>query len=162
MNKNFSDVDRAIIKEIEADIPLNSDPYGTIARKAGCSREEVLARLLEMKRNARLRRIGAVLHHRESGYKANGMLVCRVPECKIEPFGMKLASFNGVSHCYQRKSYPNWPYNLYAMIHGKCREDVEGVVERFTNETGVEDYRVLYSTEEIKKTSVKYSLLSCR
>ncbi len=147
--------ERRVAGAIDGDIPLTSDPFGAIARETGLSRDQVLESMRSLRRKGVLRRVAAVLHHRRSGYTANGMLVCRVPEPELERLGCRLAELESVSHCYRRRSYPGWPYNLYAMIHAGSREEVERMVGVFTAEAGIDTYKILYSTWEIKKTSVR-------
>lgn len=154
--KAFDLIDKALIRKIQKDIPLTVDPYESIAKEIGCSKDEVLERLQKMSESGLLRRIGAILKHRDSGYPVNGMIVCQVPEEKIEEAAARLSSFPQVSHCYQRKAYPDWPYNLYAMTHGKLEEEVENVVESFILEMDIKVYDILYSTEELKKTSMVF------
>ena len=156
MIKHLSSTDKEIIRELEGDMPLVPEPYGFIAEKAECSRDEVLRRLRDLKERGILRRVGAVLHHRQTGYEANGMLVCRVEEDRIEQAGTALAGMDRVSHCFRRRSYPGWPYNLYGMIHGKTRDAVEKTARQFTASFGIGNYKILYSTEEIKKTSMSF------
>ena len=153
----MNEVDRAIMKAVEGDIPLHTDPFGSIAESVGCSRDHVLNRLKDWKQKGFLRRIGAVLHHRESGYGANAMIVCEVARNRIKRVSEKIASFENVSHCYQRRTHPGWPYNVYAMVHGRTGEDVEAFAAEIAGDKGVKRYRILYSTEEIKKTSMRYS-----
>lgn len=149
-------IDVAIIKEIQEDIPLTIDPFEKIARKAGCSKDQVLERLRYMEGNGILRRIGAILRHNNAGFKANGMLVCVVSKKQLEEAGNKLSSILSVSHCYQRKAHDDWPYNLYAMIHGRTRKEVEDIVEHFIKHMCISQYRILFSTNELKKVSIKY------
>ena len=158
MTENFSDADREIVRELEGDMPLVPDPYGCIAERVGCSRDEVLQSLRNLKERGMLRRVGAVLHHRQTGYKANGMLVCRVEAKRIEQAGTALAGMDQVSHCYRRRAYPEWPYNLYGMIHGRTRPAVEKTARQFAASLGIDDYKILFSTEELKKTSMRFSL----
>ncbi len=156
MIEPLSGTDIKIIRELEGDMPLAADPYGLIAGRIGCSRAEVLQRLKSMKRQGFLRRIGAVLHHRQTGYTANGMLVCRVEEERIDQAGTALAAMERVSHCYRRRTHPGWPYNLYGMIHGKTRPAVGKTARQFVEAFDISDYKILYSTEEIKKTSMVF------
>jgi DNA-binding Lrp family transcriptional regulator len=152
----FDEIDQKLIQAIQADIPLTLDPYGDIAKTIGCSKEEVLIRLHSYAENGILKRIGAILHHRDSGFPINGMFACVVPEGQMGEAGERLASLPQVSHCYERKTYPNWPYNLYGMIHGKTKSDVELVVKAFVQDMKIQKYEILYSTEELKKSSMKY------
>jgi DNA-binding Lrp family transcriptional regulator len=109
-----------------------------------------------MKETGLLRRVAAILYHRRAGYSANGMSVWKVEPVRMSTLGSLLASFKGVSHCYERETHPKWNYNLYAMIHGRTREEVEGLVRKVSEESEVEDYLILYSTREFKKTRVRY------
>jgi DNA-binding Lrp family transcriptional regulator len=104
-----------------------------------------------------MRRFGAVLRHRRVGYTANGMACWVVPEAQMETVGLRGAAFPEVSHCYQRPAYPpRWPYTLFTMIHGQTRDEVEAIVDEIARETGIGEYRVLYSTHEFKKERVRY------
>jgi siroheme decarboxylase len=152
----FDELDQKLIQAIQADIPLTVDPYGDIAKKIGCSKEEVLGRLHRYTKNGTLKRIGAILNHRESGFPINGMFAGVVPKKQLEEAGTRLAAIPQVSHCYERKTYPNWPYNLYGMVHGKTKSEVEQVVKAFVQELQIQEYQILYSTEELKKSSMKY------
>ncbi|SDE80960.1 DNA-binding transcriptional regulator, Lrp family [Fontibacillus panacisegetis] len=147
------DTDLRIIRELQGEMPLSPDPYGELACKAGCTVEELLLRLTRMRTDGSLKRIGAILRHRNSGFNANGLLVCVLAEEKIEEAGLTLAGYPEVSHCYRRLAYRDWPYNLYAMIHGHSESEVLQIVNRFVREQAVEIYDTLFSTEELKKSS---------
>jgi DNA-binding Lrp family transcriptional regulator len=152
----FDELDKKLIGIIQSDIPLTLDPYGDIAREIGCSKAEVILRLRKYLQSGILKRIGAVLNHRDAGYKFNGMLACVVGEDQIEAAGRALAAIPQVSHCYERKTDPQWPYNLYGMAHGRTREEVERVVSNFVREMQIRKYQILYSMEELKKVSMKF------
>lgn len=152
----FDEIDKLLIKEIQGDIPLTLDPYAEIAKKIGCSKDEVLKRIEKYASIGILKRVAAVLNHRDSGYTENGMFTAVIPEDKITDAGKKMASIPNVTHCYERKCYPEWPYNFYSMIHGKNREEIDIIINEFVHEIGIKKYQILYSTEEFKKTSMKY------
>lgn len=152
----FDAVDQKLIREIQEDIPLTPDPYGAIAQKIGCSKEEVLRRLQSYAAAGILKRIGAILHHRELGFTVNGMFVCVVAPEQTEKVGAQLAALPQVSHCYERKTHPDWPYNLYAMCHGRTLAELEEVVAAFVREMEIREYEILYSTAELKKSSMKF------
>ena len=99
-----------------------------------------------------MRRFAAVLYHRSAGFVPNGMGVWKVPDERVEEVGQLMAAFRGVSHCYQRPTYPDWPYNLFSMTHGRTRDECEAVLDAIAEETGLEERIVLYSTKEWKKT----------
>jgi len=159
-DKDFGEIvdelDKKIIKALETDIPLCLNPYQKIAEDLNIDLEELLAGLQKLKDRKILKRISAILHHRDSGYQANGMFVCQLSKKKIDEEGKEISELEAVSHCYQRKTYQNWPYNFYAMMHGKNKEELENKIKKLAAEYRIEDYQVLYSTEELKKTSMKY------
>ncbi|MEF2964809.1 AsnC family transcriptional regulator [Paenibacillus sp. M1] len=149
----MDDIDLLLIRELQGELPFSPDPYGELARRAGCTTGEVLGRLTRMRSQGALKRIGAVLKHRNIGFYANGLFVCSIPEERIDQAGQRLAGRKEVSHCYRRTPYPDWPYNLYAMIHGTTEAGVLEVVTDFIVEENIEHYDILFSTEELKKTS---------
>ena len=155
MNK-LTEIDKAIIKELQSNIPLETRPFDKIAAKLNISTQKVITRIEELKEQGKLKRISALLYHLDSGYQANGMLACQVSQEKIEKIGLNFAARQEISHCYQRKTYPDWPYNLYAMIHGQSKKQVEQLTAKLIQEHNIDDYQLLYSTEELKKTSMKY------
>ena len=103
-----------------------------------------------------MRRFAAVLHHRKAGFSANAMGVWAVPETEIDRVGELMASFREVSHCYRRPSYPDWPYNIFTMVHAKSQDECEKTLDRIAEKTGVQKRSALYSTKEYKKIRVKY------
>jgi DNA-binding Lrp family transcriptional regulator len=152
----FSELDKALIRELQEDLPVTARPYQAIAAKLGISEEEVVAKVAEFKEKGYIRRFGAALKHREAGFTANGMGCWIVPEEKSQEIGEKMASFPEVSHCYERPCYPDWPYSHFTMIHGESRQECEAVAKRISEATGISDYILLYSTQELKKTSMRY------
>ena len=148
--------DRAFIRELQEDIEIVSQPFAGIAERLGVSQEEVLAWLQEAKTVGWLRRFAAVLYQRQAGYVANGMVVWRVPDDSIEKAAAVAASMPQVSHCYQRPTYPDWPYNLFTLIHAKSKEDCRTIAREISQATGVSDYAILFSTKEYKKERLKY------
>ncbi len=151
-----SELERSIVRELQGDLPLVQRPFKLMADRAGMAEEELVTKLQEMDEKGIIRRFSAVLHHRSVGFSANAMGAWRVPEDKAEEVGTKMAKFPQVSHCYQRPTFPTWPYSLFTMIHGKTKEDCEQVAELISQDTGIEDYRLLYSTREFKKVSMRY------
>ena len=103
-----------------------------------------------------IRRFGAAIRHHKTGFTANAMGVWDCPPARVEEVGQTMASFTEVSHCYERPRKPQWPANLYTMIHARSREDVEQIGERIAEATGLRSPRLLYSTREFKKSSMKY------
>ena len=151
-----SDRDRAFIRELQEDIEIVPQPFAGVAEHLAVSQEEVLAWLQEAKAVGWLRRFAAILHQRQAGYVANGMVAWQVPEDSIEKTAMVAASLPQVSHCYQRPTYPDWPYNLFTIIHAKSKESCQAIVRKISQETEVSDYIILFSTKEYKKERLKY------
>ena len=146
----------AVIRELQEDIPLIPKPFQAMADRLGASEVQLFAEAQALVDSARLRRFAAILHHRAAGYKANAMAVWKAPEESILECGTRMASFRSVSHCYQRPVYPDWPYNLFGMIHGRSAKDCQETVEAIKAETGLTEYAMLYSSKEYKKTRVRY------
>jgi DNA-binding Lrp family transcriptional regulator len=145
-----------LIQQLQADLPLCPRPFKEIARRVGITEEEVLGSIKQHLRQGVIRRFGAILGHQKLGFVANGMGVWHVPEEDTERVGTIMASYPEVSHCYQRPTSDSWPYNLYTMIHGTSRQECEAVAARISQETGITDYRLLFSVRELKKKSMVY------
>lgn len=152
----LSDEEKKIVSVTQGSIPLTERPFFEYAKKLSISEEDLLTKLREFKERGILRRISAILHHRRAGFVANAMSVWKVPEDSVEEVGSYIASFKGVSHCYERTTNESWKYNLFAMIHGKSVEDVQRLVERISEEKALRDYALLFSTREFKKERIRY------
>lgn len=152
----LSEVDRRIIRVLQDDLPLTETPYAEAARTVGISEEELLARVRRMKETGILRRFGATLRHQKVGYVANAMSAWVVPEDRLEEVGRILASCPQVTHCYERPPREDLPYNLYAMIHGRTPEDCRRVAGEVARRTGIQQYVLLFSSKENKKSSMRY------
>jgi DNA-binding Lrp family transcriptional regulator len=148
--------DVQVIRAVQDDIPLVPHPFDECARSQGMGESELFEGMADLQRRGHLRRVAAILHHRRAGYAANAMAVWAVPEERAEELGRQMAEFAAVSHCYQRPVYEDWRFNLFSMIHGRKVGDCEKVVEAIREAIGVDDYAVLYSTKEYKKTRVRY------
>jgi DNA-binding Lrp family transcriptional regulator len=151
----LTDAEKAVLKEIQGDFPLTASPFAEIAGRVHLTEEEVLKIMKNFLARGIVRRIGAILYHRRAGMKANAMGVWKVPEGDVNRIGMMMAENPRVTHCYHRDPVKNWPYNLYTMIHGKTEEDCGRIAERLSRETGIRDYRLLFSSREFKKESLK-------
>ena len=146
----------AVIKELQKDISVVTEPFKEATEKLGLSYEEFFTLANELKESGVMRRFATILNHRKAGFGANAMSVWAVPEEKGEEIGKQMAEFSAVSHCYLRPSYPNWPYNLFAMIHGKSQEECDALIEEMAKESGLTEYGKLYSTKEFKKQRLVY------
>ena len=150
--------DRAIVLATQAGLPLVPDPWGAVGRALGLSGEEVRVRLARMQEAGIVRRVAAVPNHYRLGYVANGMTVWDVDDARIDRLGREVAKLPGVSHCYRRPRHlPDWPYNLFAMLHGRTREEVEHQAEALRALLGeaCRDHRILYSSRILKKTGLR-------
>jgi siroheme decarboxylase len=144
------------IRALQGDLRPVSDPFAAPAERHGFTVPELLAKAAEFQSTGQMRRFAAVLFHRSAGFVYNGMGVWKAPDDRMDEIGALMASFRGVSHCYQRPTYPDWPYNLFSMTHGRTKQECEDVLDAIAAETGLEERVVLYSTKEWKKTRLVY------
>ena len=158
MKNELSDIERRILAVLQGGLPASRVPYTQMARRAGIETAELLSVLQGWKDEGKLRRIGAIVNHFKVGLAAGGMVVWRVEDERIGPVGEALAAFEQVSHAYQRRTYENWPYNLYTMVHAETPEEVRRVVEQMSEAVGVKDYRILDTVRELKKVPPTYVL----
>lgn len=133
--------------------PLTERPYGEMAETMGISEEGLIDALKDLKASGIIRRVAAVLSHRNTGYTHNAMVVWKVDGNDIEKTGALMGSFSEVSHCYERDTGGYWDYNLYTMIHGKTFEGCMKSIEDIARKTGIGEYRIFFSKREFKKTS---------
>lgn len=152
----IDDRDRAIFALIQDDMPLSERPYEDIAKQVGLTEQEVIARVQRAIEAGVIRRFGATLRHQKAGVSANGMAVYPVPADRCDEVGPIIAGFSEVSHCYQRPTFPGWPYTLFAMVHGPTKDFCRDVAKRISEKIGMPEYRILFSTREFKKTSMEY------
>jgi siroheme decarboxylase len=152
----ITDDDIAYIRATQGDLPHVEEPYTAIADALGWDLDRVFEWTNRLTASGHLRRWAGILNHRVAGFRANGMAVWNVPEDRILEFGQFVAGYRNVSHCYQRPTYPDWPYSVFSMLHHPKVAGVEATAEAISKETGIEDYRVLYSTTEFKKIRLPY------
>ena len=149
-------LEKKVIASIQGDIPITPSPYRDMADKLNISETTFLDTLRDLCKQGVIRRFGATLRHQKTGFAANAMTAWKVDEARIEAVGKKMAAHPAVSHCYRRDPAPDWPYNLYTMIHAPdvatCRE----IARQLSIDTGVDTYLQLFSHRELKKTSMVY------
>ena len=151
-------IDRAIIVATQGGLPLVARPYHVIAERLQLDPEELMTRMRRLQTVGVIRRLGVVPNHYAIGYKANGMSVWDVPDERVDELGEAVGGFEFVSHCYCRpRRLPQWPYNLFAMVHGKNRDEVEQQVTQIAAFLGEQarSHAVLYSTRILKKTGLR-------
>ena len=154
----LDETDLAIMHATQAGLPLTPQPYQRIAEQLGLTAEIVMTRMAKMQEQGIIRRIGAVPNHYKLGYRFNGMTVWNVPDEVIDELGLQVGQLEFVSHCYHRPRHlPEWPYNLFAMVHGKTQEDVDQQIRQITDLLGDANLgcEVLYSTKILKKTGFR-------
>ena len=152
----LTELEKKVIASIQKDIAITQKPYLDISRALGISEDELLETLNDLCQRGVIRRFGATLRHQQTGYKANAMVAWQVEEDHIDRVGEKMASFRQVSHCYRRNPTDSWPYNLYTMVHAADEDSCRKTASEMAAAVGVENYTLLFSKEELKKTSMVY------
>jgi DNA-binding Lrp family transcriptional regulator len=151
-------IDREIVRATQAGLPLGVRPYHAVAAQLGLEAGEVMTRMRRMLASGIIRRIGAVPNHYALGWRANGMSVWDVEDAQVGEFGPQVGALSFVSHCYRRpRRLPLWPYSLFAMVHGRTRDEVEEQVAQIAALLGdaARRHDVLYSTRILKKTGLR-------
>jgi DNA-binding Lrp family transcriptional regulator len=152
----YDELDIAVIRALQGDMPVVEEPYAAAAEAVGVSQERFLEHLEGMKERGILRRVAAILYHRRAGFSANGMGVWQVPDEQIFDIGKTMAAFRGISHCYQRPTYEDWPYSVFTMAHGRSKEECDAVLDAIAEQTGIHERATLYSSTEFKKIRLLY------
>ena len=154
--KALSALDKNVIRALQGDFPLVPEPYKEVAARAGVTEHGFLARVRELAGKKMIRKMGAVLRHREIGFAANALCAWEVPADRLDDVAKSMAASPSISHCYDRNTAPGWPYNLYTMIHGHSRAECEAIADTLGKENHIKNRVMLYSKKEWKKTSMKY------
>lgn len=152
----IDDLDKRVIARLQGDLPLVSRPFAGIAGELGLSESQVVERIKRLAEGGAMRRFGATLRHQRSGFPANVMVAWRVDPADADRVGGNLAAHRRVTHCYLRKTDGNFPYNLFSMVHGRNKDECRRLVEEMAQAVGISDYELLFSTKELKKTSMRY------
>ena len=149
-------LEEKIIASIQEDLAITERPFLEISRMLKVPEEIILDILKSLGDRGVIRRFGATIRHQKSGFEANAMAAWRVDEERIDTIGKMMASFKEVSHCYRRNPTDGWPYNLYTMIHASDEKSCKATARRMARKAAVDDYALLFSRQELKKTSMKY------
>ena len=152
----YDELDVAVIRALQGDMPVVPEPYAAAASELGMAEDAFLEHLSEMQQRGLLRRVAAILYHRRAGFSANGMGVWQVPDEQILDIGRRMASVRGISHCYQRPTYEDWPYSVFTMAHGRSKQECDAVLEAIAEQTGIHERATLYSSTEFKKIRLLY------
>jgi siroheme decarboxylase len=153
----YDDFDRAVIRATQGDMPVIPEPYVPAAAALGVTVDALIEHLHGMVERGLLRRVAAILFHRRAGFSANGMGVWKVPDDQVLEIGPRMAAIRGISHCYQRPTYEDWPYQLFTMAHGRSKEECDAVLDAVAASVpDLQDRAILYSSTEFKKVRLLY------
>jgi DNA-binding Lrp family transcriptional regulator len=152
----YDDFDISVIQTLQGDMPVIAEPYAPTADALGISQDQLLDHLAGMHERRLLRRVAAILFHRRAGFSANGMGVWKVPDERIMEIGPRMAAVRGISHCYQRPTYEDWPYSVFTMAHGRSKEECDAILDSIEELTGIGERATLYSSTEFKKIRLLY------
>jgi DNA-binding Lrp family transcriptional regulator len=152
----YDEFDVDVIRATQGDMPIVPEPYAQAADKLKIPQDKLLAHLQQMQERRLLRRVAAILYHRRAGFSANGMGVWKVPDERIMEIGPRMAAFRGISHCYQRPTYKDWPYSIFTMAHGRSKEECDAILDSIATDTGIDERATLYSSTEFKKIRLLY------
>jgi DNA-binding Lrp family transcriptional regulator len=156
MSQDLSEFEQRVILALQRDLDILARPFLELAQQLGVSEEEFLAAVRELVAKGYIRRFGATLRHQLSGYGANALVTWAVPAEDLRRVGQLLSRHHAVTHCYHREPAPGWPYNLYTMLHGKNPGEIELLAAGLASEVGIQDYEILFSDTELKKTTMRY------
>ena len=155
----LNETEQRLISLIQGGLPISSRPWAEIAKQMNLEEDEVLDQVRKLQERGLIKRFGLVVRHHELGYTANAMVVWDVPDDRVQAVGQALGRHDCVTLCYQRpRRLPQWPYNLFCMIHGKNRERVLDIIEELVEAEGLQDipHEVLFSGERFKQRGAKY------
>ncbi len=152
----YDEFDIEVIRATQGDMPVIPEPYAPAAAKLNIPQDELLTHLRQMQERRLLRRVAAILFHRRAGFSANGMGVWKVPDERIMELGPRMAAFRGISHCYQRPTYQDWPYSIFTMAHGRSKDECDAILDSIATQTGIDERSTLYSSTEFKKIRLLY------
>lgn len=146
----FDETDEKILSQLHSGLEVVAQPYDRLCEE-GPGIDDILARIRAMLDKGVIHRLGAVVNHRELGFEANAMFVCVADQNRVVEVGKALADLRNVSHCYERRPFEGWPYNLFAMIHGPNMEEVDAVIKKFVQEKDIKTFELLATVKNLKK-----------
>ena len=158
--RNITEQDRELIKAVEKGLPIVSRPYAAIAQQLGTTEQNIMQRLQRLIENGSIKRYGVVVRHKELGYTANGMVVWDIPDNRVEEIGLCIGRYACVTLSYRRpRRLPEWPYNLFTMVHGSSRDEVTKKVEGIVQSCGLQkiNHTILFSTRRFKQRGASYT-----
>ena len=152
----LNELEKKIIAALQGDIPLVKQPFALLAESLEISEKKFIDIVKQLDKRGIMRRFGATIKHQKSGFKANAMVAWKVDEKRTMEAGKIMASFDEVTHCYRRDPAETWPYNLYTMVHASNEDECHAIAEKISLAAGVDEYSLLFSRKELKKTSMEY------
>ena len=152
----LTDLEKRVIALLQTDIPVVKRPFLEMAQTIGITEDKFLEVLKNLDKRGMIRPFGATIKHQKSGFKANAMVAWKVDEEQVEKTGNIMAGFREITHCYRRNPAPGWKYNLYTMVHASSEDECYALVKKISKAVGQNDYELLFSRQELKKTSMKY------
>ncbi|HEX9160557.1 MAG TPA: Lrp/AsnC family transcriptional regulator [Thermoanaerobaculia bacterium] len=152
----FTAAEIETIRLLQRDLPLQPRPFDALSRNSGIAVDELLSAARALQKRAQLRRFGAAIQPRKTGFLATAMGVWMVPADRADDFGAQLAQHRAVSHCYLRPVYPDWPYNVYTTVHGRSVDECESIINDLSIDTGLNEKQALYPTKEYKKVRITF------
>jgi siroheme decarboxylase len=152
----LTEIEKKVIHGLQRDLPVSPRPFKEIAQELDLDEEILVTIIQNLMARGYIRRFGATIRHRISGFEANAMAAWAVPEADVERVGAQMAAVREVTHCYERQISGDWSYNVFTMIHGKTQEECEAIARRMAAATGMQKYALLFSDAELKKTTMRY------
>ncbi len=153
---DLSELELAVIRIVQEDLPNVERPFAAQGSSIGIDEQSIIDTIRSFKERKLMRRFAAVMNHRSAGFKANTMGVWAVPDDRLDDIGPQMATFAAVSHCYRRPTYDDWPYSVFTMVHGRSARDCEATIDAIRDETGIDEYCLLWSVKEYKKIRLRY------
>jgi DNA-binding Lrp family transcriptional regulator len=144
------------VRLLQRDLPLQPRPFDALAKNGNATSDELLTTAKTLLKRAQMRRYGAVIQSRKTGFSTSAMAVWVVPEARVEDVGAKMSQNRAVSHCYLRPTYADWPYNLYAIVHGRSVDECESIINDLAVDAEVQEKQALYPTKEYKKSRLNF------
>lgn len=155
---DLSEEEKRVLLSLIEGIPLVSRPYMEIGKSLGLPEERVIEIIKSLLERKIIRRLGATIRHNLAGYEGNAMVAWLVPEDRLDEVGTYMAGQPFVSHCYVRKTHPDWPYNLYTMCHAKTKEELSSLVSETAKKLELKDYQILFTVKEIRRKHAQYRI----
>ncbi len=147
---------RQVLCQLQDGFKLETRPFKRIALEVGCTEEEVIEIVKENCKQGIIRRIGVAVRPEHTGHKANALVAWKIADSEVENFGSAVSEMRQISHCYDRECPEGWPYNMFTMIHARTEDSLQQIIGEISERFQVNDYMILRTVRELKKTSMRY------